>query len=513
MLTSKLTKHLPLLKRPLRLFSTIPAPQQQTTTPASLRGVQFGKQNLVDFGELPRGEIPEELKATPKSSLTHLDNNASVVTEQYGSETSVVSVFLKAGSRYETIDSSGAARMLTHLFLRKTSQKSRNQIEAVFNELGALPEVTCERELIGLTVRVCNNDVKRAVDFLCELVAEVEVEENQLEAEKEAVENVSREVSRDQYEQTFESCLYSAFRDHMMGQPCRGGRDNIVNLNAQMVKEHMERTYSGNNFVVVVSGGAEHSDVVSATTKLNNLPKEAVREMAVTSSEKPLLTPSMMVAQDDEMANLNVCVAFLAPQYNAGEAFAMRFFEAMTGDYNANENGLANLNSAERQYHQFHSLLGERPGITLQHSKYVGYSDVGLFTMWIQGNEVWSKDLMFINQYILGKYATTLNQVEVFRGRANLFNELLRESPSMKLNMDMARDALYTGRRVDRTEKAYRFSYMADNGLVQDMAKKWFYDKDIALGVWGPGNNYVKEFSYYNSNMLMATRGNRIILL
>lgn len=512
MLARQLTKHINTLKRPVRMFSDNLAPRPDTSVPGSLRGVQFGKQNLVDFGELERGKIPEELSVAPVSTVTKLDNGASVVSELYGTETSVVSLFIKAGSRYETIESSGTARMLTHLFLRGTKQKSRQQIEAVLESMGAKVEVSFERELIGLTLRVCNEDVRRAVDLLCEMVMEVEVNDTQLEAEKEAVEGSAREISRDQYEQTFESCMYSAFRDHMMGQPSRGNRDNIVNLTSQMVTEHMERTYAGSNVTVVVSGGASHNDVVNSTTKLNSLPKEPLREMEVTSAEKPLLTPSMMVAQDDEMANLNVCVAYEVPSYGHSEFFLMQFFEKMLGDYNANENGIANLNSAERQYHHLHSLLGERPGITLQHTKYVGFSDVGLFTTWIQGNEVWSKDLMFINQYTLGKYATTLNQVEVFRGRASLFNTLLAEGPGQELNLAIAKDIQYIGRRIDRTERAFRYSYMADQGFLQEKAKNWFYDKDTALGVWGPCNNYVKEFHYYNSNMLLATRGNRIIL-
>lgn len=513
MLARRLTKHLTSKKTSSRLFTAIVAPSPGGTGLGVLRGVQFGKQNLVDWGELPRGEIPAQLATAPVGQLTRLENGVSVATEIYGSDVSVVSVFIKAGSRYETVESSGSARMLTHLFLRGTKNKSRAQIESALDAMGTKVEVSFERELIGLTLRVCSEDCDRAVDLLCEMVSEVNLNDKQMEAEKEAVENSSRELCRDQYEQTLESCIYSAFRDHMMGQPSRGNGDNISNLTTDMIQEHMERTYAGRNVTVVVSGNANHEAIVKAAKRLNSLPKEPTRESAIVSTETPLLTPSMMVARDDEMANVNVCVAYKAPPRSHPESFLMNFFASMLGTYNANSQGLAHLNSEERQYHTLHIQFGERPGITLHEAKYISFSDVGLFTTWTHGNEVWSKDMMFMNQVMLGKYATILNQVEVFRARSALFNSLLSERPGEALNLEIAKDVQYIGRRVDRTERAYRYSYMANNEFLQEKARAWFYDKDTALGVWGPCNTYVKEFSYYNSNMYMATRGNPVVLL
>lgn len=47
--------------------------------------MQFSKERLVDFGELPRGEIPTALHSNPVSGVTTLDNGVQVGTEVYGS--------------------------------------------------------------------------------------------------------------------------------------------------------------------------------------------------------------------------------------------------------------------------------------------------------------------------------------------------------------------------------------------------------------------------------------------
>lgn len=58
-------------------------------TDASKRGgqvstrdnLQFSKKRLVDFGELPHGEIPTALQYSKPSSLNKLSNGVTVATE------------------------------------------------------------------------------------------------------------------------------------------------------------------------------------------------------------------------------------------------------------------------------------------------------------------------------------------------------------------------------------------------------------------------------------------------
>lgn len=65
------------------------------------------------------------------------------------------------------------------------------------------------------------------------------------------------------------------------------------------------------------------------------------------------------------MANLNVGVGHLAPSFANSGRFYMKLFEKIVGNYNANENGFAHLNSANRQYNLLHKFLGEFVGINL----------------------------------------------------------------------------------------------------------------------------------------------------
>ena len=70
-----------LLKQYRALFSEI-TPKQ--SSPLARRDrLQFGKSRLVDFGELPHGEIPDALQTIRPSTFNKFSNQVRVTSEQW----------------------------------------------------------------------------------------------------------------------------------------------------------------------------------------------------------------------------------------------------------------------------------------------------------------------------------------------------------------------------------------------------------------------------------------------
>jgi hypothetical protein len=74
-------KSIRLAKRAAFCFSQVT--RAGTTAPARRDHLQFSKQRLVDFGELPHGEIPEALRAVRPTQLHKLSNEVRVSTESW----------------------------------------------------------------------------------------------------------------------------------------------------------------------------------------------------------------------------------------------------------------------------------------------------------------------------------------------------------------------------------------------------------------------------------------------
>lgn len=510
MLSKKIFNNFKLIKNIRRLQSGLPQ-KSQDTSPVMHQGIQFSKESLVDFGELPTGEIPSQLKQSPKNQLTHLKNNSRVFTEQYNTNSSSVSIFVNGGSRWETLETSGSAQLLTNLFLRGTNNKSRKQLEENIQNLGGQLEVTLEREMIGLTFKVDNKDVGNAVDLLCEMVMEVNLNQEQIDAEKENVLNLATESARDQHYFSIEGLFYTSFREHMLGQPVNGNRDLITSITQKDLQDHQKRTYIGKNFSIIATGNVSHEEVLTRSQKwLSKLP-ETTSYQNPENETTPLLTSSMMSQRDDEMHNTNIAIGFRAPSLQNPEFVSMLIFEKLLDNYNAHENG-QHINTPNRQYNTLHKFLSDLPGVTLQKTKYHSFSDMGLFTCWTHGHEIFSKDMLYKSQYTLALFSKGLGQVEVFRARAKIFNELLRENPGSELNLSIAKQVGYIGRRVGRTEMGYRVSDLAESKSLEDFSRKWFFDQDMGVHVYG----YVAHMAgvdYYSTRLQQSARADPISIL
>ena len=82
---------------------------------------------MKNFGDLPQGEIPEPLKYERPMQTTTISNGIRVCTERnIMSPLQAVGVFIGAGSRQETLETSGAAHFLEHLHFKGSKKRTRH---------------------------------------------------------------------------------------------------------------------------------------------------------------------------------------------------------------------------------------------------------------------------------------------------------------------------------------------------------------------------------------------------
>lgn len=358
---------------------------------------------------------------------------------------------------------------------------------------------------------VLNKDVERGVQLLLNSFSrDVNISEEGLDAEREILHRRNIELQRDQLEQTFSSLFETTFRDHQMGLPIMGIRDNAANLTADQVNKQRDVSFIGSRVALVISGNPENPDKVldNARKGLSSWPTESTvtgNDINPINLEMPLLTSSTIAVRDDEMANLNVAISYKAPAYGSSDDVFYRYFQKLVGNYDAHENGTSHLNSSDRQYNLAHTWLGETPGINMFRSEYMAYSDTGLYTSYVHGHEIWGTIMIYLGQFLNCEYTKTLNQADVYRGRARFFNDLLEESRvSIPNNVGIARDMLYTGRRIGRNEWATKVSALAEPKHVQNKAKKHFYDQDISVVFYGP-QHLIDNATYYDRFMRKST--------
>lgn len=213
------------------------------------------------------------------------------------------------------------------------------------------------RETISLTLNCFSSSWQKGVELLSDLVCNSVYNESQIEAEKDTLYRNALNNANDQMDFTLENVHYTvyflikSYRDHFIGQPVLGIRENIHNIKSAHIQDFLERNICGSNTVISVVGNVNHDDVANSISKLfGGLRKDTLREVFIINqrpnTEKPLFTPSVIAIRDDEMANANIGIFFNSPTWKDPDFFAVKLLQSILGDYRADRDNV-HLNSCE----------------------------------------------------------------------------------------------------------------------------------------------------------------------
>lgn len=134
---------------------------------------------------------------------------------------------MNAGSRNEDLETSGTAHLLQQMLLRGTTSRSKQQIAQSIEKNGARITNTTGREISSIQLQVFKNDVTNAAKLLGDLITNSTLNAAELELLKEEVAQEHEDNINRFMETTIENAHFNVYREHMMGQPIKGDRDNL----------------------------------------------------------------------------------------------------------------------------------------------------------------------------------------------------------------------------------------------------------------------------------------------
>lgn len=323
----------------------------------------------------------------------------------------------------------------------------------------------------------------KAVKLLGDIISNSTINPNELELVKEVV-SQEHEDNHHRYQETLiENAHFNVYREHQMGQPKKGDRDNVHAIKADHLREFHSTNFFGDNIVVVGAGNINHEEFVNQVSQhFSNLSKQS--SGVVKNKEKPIYIPALLFIRDDEMYNSNVGVFYDAPSIKDQDYYAFLLLKHMFGSYRIDKNA-EHLNDVKKQYNSMHALLGDLVDVTRADSIYHAYSDCGIFGNYFFGNEVFTRQMNYCGVCLPTIYSHYLNDVEVYRGRNNLYNSLLTRESTDEIANEIGQQILYLGRRVPRSEIGKRVAHL-DNYHMKHLCNDWFYDAEPSFTNWGP---------------------------
>jgi predicted Zn-dependent peptidase len=279
---------------------------------------------------------PAPTEQSPTHSITTLQNGVRVVTERVPGVRSVALGFLMStGSTVESDGQAGISHLLEHMLFRGTARYGSEEIDQIFDEMGAELNAGTDKEATTLYTRVLDVHLERAFDVMADMIWQPRFGE--LDAEREVVLEEIAMYEDDPQDRVFEELERAIFDTHPLGRPVIGTAAAVSAVTREQLAAYHAARYTPDSIVIAAAGSIEHEALVAlvsgATEGLGPVPSPATHAHAdagTAALAPPHFAPRVRFLQKDT-EQFHVCVGGAGLARDDERRFALRVLEGVLG--------------------------------------------------------------------------------------------------------------------------------------------------------------------------------------
>jgi len=195
---------------------------------------------------------------------TTLDNGLRILSAPMPGTRSVsVSLYVGAGSRYETPSEAGISHLLEHLLFKGSEKRPSAQlISETIDSVGGVMNAGTDRELTVYYAKVARPHFQRAADVLADMIQHPLIEAAEIEKERKVV--IEELASIEDSPAQLVDVLLDAtmWPDQPLGRDVAGTEESVNGITREATLDYLRRQYVPNNIVVAVAGAVDHGEIV-----------------------------------------------------------------------------------------------------------------------------------------------------------------------------------------------------------------------------------------------------------
>ena len=158
-----------------------------------------------------------------KVITTRLNNGLTIATQKIlESESVTTGLWIKSGSRNESIAEHGLAHMLEHMAFKGTKKRSARDIAQEIEDVGGEINASTSVEITGYFSHILPKDTDLAVEILSDIICNPVFDSQELEKEKHVVLQEIGSNNDNPSDIIFDHFMQVAFKDQAIGRPILG---------------------------------------------------------------------------------------------------------------------------------------------------------------------------------------------------------------------------------------------------------------------------------------------------
>ena len=261
-----------------------------------------------------------------------------VVTERVPGVRSVALGFwIATGSASEQPSQAGISHLLEHMLFRGTERYGSEEIDQIFDAMGAEVNAGTDKEATSLYTRVLDRHLDHAFEVMSDMIWHPRFGE--LDAEREVVLEEIAMYEDDPQDRVFDVLGKAIFGTHPLGRPVIGTAKVVGGVTRdELAAFHAER-YRPASIVIAAAGSVEHDELLALAqaaerTREQSAPTDPqapdLHRAALSEAAVPEFEPRVRFLEKDT-EQYHVCVGGAGLARDDERRFALRVLEGVLG--------------------------------------------------------------------------------------------------------------------------------------------------------------------------------------
>jgi predicted Zn-dependent peptidase len=398
-----------------------------------------------------------------------LENGIPVVMEQVRSSRAfIIGIWVKIGSRHETLEQNGISHFLEHMFFKGTDKRSTRDIAVNIDSLGGDINAFTAREQTAFYVKVLDEYVDRGIELLTDIFLHSTFPEDEIEKERGVIKEEIKMVEDTPDDYVHDLFSKAVWGDTGLGQPVLGTRETVAAFSRGDFVSHIDKYYGTADTVISCAGNFESERVVS-------LLNQAFAGCSSGSEPRSLTKPEFLKRMEihpKDLAEAHICIGLEGLNYANRERYALSLLNTILGS-----------SISSRLYQEVREKKGYAYNI---YSYLSSYMDAG---GWVIYAGTGRKKATAVAELILKELTglhRTIDEDELRRAKDQLKGNLVLALESVSSRMQSnARQEIYFGRHFSQQEMMNRIESVTLDA-ARDLALRLTGGGKISLTALGP---------------------------
>ena len=414
--------------------------------------------------------------------MTTLDSGVRVVTERIPAVRSVALGFLMdTGSTAEREDQAGISHLLEHMLFRGTERYASEEIDQIFDEMGAEINAGTDKESTTLYTRVLDGHLERAFDVMADMIWRPRFGE--LEAERQVVLEEIAMYEDDPQDRVFEEIGRAVFDGHPLARPVIGTAEAVAAVTRERLADYHAARYTPESIVIAAAGSIDH-EALLALVRAAEPSEPAVRSadrdpMAAAVRARPEFAPRRLFLRKDT-EQFHVCVGGPGIPRHDDRRFALRVLEGILGG-----------TSSSRLFQEIRERRGLAYSVFSYSNQYAHTGEIGVYV----GTR--PENLAEALEVLAGELRRCVldpaDEQELIRSRENLKGRVVLGLESTGARMGRLGGAVLAGMPVLSTDEVIERIDAVRIEDLRELASELFVPERLSVAGVGPAEERFEE--------------------